>query len=186
MKKILFVLVLLCSLISCKRKEPGFSEEMIEKLAYMYEDAELGLLPSEYLRLDLYILTSGKEICRTNNHDLFIYYRKNYFKKFTSFDFFLDEVLNKEFLLDKNSKSFYSFKLNQKIQKEYVSLGFDNFLKKYSEDNVGKEKLKLNKTIIQKNDLLTIKYLLYKNKYDVSFDDHLGIYYIRKREDSFK
>ena len=67
-----------------------------------------------------------------------------------------------------------------------MSLGFDNFLKKYSEDNVGKEKLKLNTSIIQKNDLLTIKYLLYKNKYDVGFDDHLATYYIQKREDSFR
>ncbi|KIO51002.1 hypothetical protein IW18_20025 [Flavobacterium hibernum] len=186
MKKILFILFLLCSLISCERKEPNFSKKMIEKLAYMYEDVELGLLPSEYLRLDLYIFTNDKEICRTNNHDLFTYYRKNYFKKFASFEIFLDEVLNREFLLDENSKSFYSFKLNQKIQKEYVSLGFDNFLKKYSEDNVGKEKLKLNTSIIQKNDLSTIKYLLYKNKYDVGFDDHLATYYIQKREDSFR
>ena len=173
-------------LISCERKEPNFSEEMIEKLAYMYEDAELGLLPSEYLRLDLYILTSDKEICRTNNHDLFIYYRKNYFKKFTSFDFFLDGVLNKEFLLDENSKSFYSFKLNQKIQKEYSDLRFDRFLKKYSKQSYRKDELELYKSGLKTDEYFTIKYLLYINKYDVSSDCQIGKDYIRKREDSFK
>lgn len=178
--------MLFCLLISCERKEPNFSKEMIEKLAYMYEDAELGLLPSEYLRLDLYILTNDKEICRTNNHYLFIYYRKNYFKKFTSFDFFLDEVLNKEFLLDENSKSFYSFKLNQKIQKEYSDLGFDRFLKKYSKQSYRKDELELYTSGLKTDEYFTIKYLLYINKYDVSSDCQMGKDYIRKREDSFK
>ena len=178
--------MLFCLLISCERKEPNFSKEMIEKLAYMYEDAELGLLPSEYLRLDLYILTNDKEICRTNNHDLFIYYRKNYFKKFTSFDFFLDGVLNKEFLLDENSKSFYSFKLNQKIQKEYSDLRFDRFLKKYSKQSYRKDELELYKSGLKTDEYFTIKYLLYINKYDVSSDCQIGKDYIRKREDSFK
>ncbi|MDR7369671.1 hypothetical protein [Flavobacterium aquidurense] len=186
MKKILTLLLLFCFLISCERKEPNFSKEMIEKLAYMQEDPKLGLLPSRYLGLDLYVWKSGKEIYKTNNHDLFSYYKKDYVEEFISFEKFLNVVLNQDYLLDENLDDSYSFKLDQKIQKEYISLGFDKFLKKYSEDNVGKEKLRLNKSIIQKNELSTIKYLLYKNRYDVGFDDYNAAYYIWKREDSFK
>lgn len=186
MKKILTLLILLCFLISCERKEPNFSEEMIEKLAYMQEDPKLGLLPSHYLSFDLYVKKRGKEIYKTNNHDLFFYYKKNYSEECISFQKFLNAVLNQDFLLDENFDDKYYFKLNQKVEKEYISLGFDRFLKRYSEDNVGKEKLRLNKSIIKKNELSTIKYLLYKNRYDVGFDDYHATYYIWQREDSFK
>ena len=186
MKKILTLLMLFCFLISCERKEPNFSKEMIEKLAYMQEDPKLGLLPSQYLSFDLYVKKRGKEIYKTNNHDLFSNYKKNYVEEFISFEKFLNAVLNQDYLLDENLDDKYSFKLDQKIQKECVSLGFNRFLKKYSEGNIGKEKLKLNKSIIQKNEFPTIKYLLYKNKYDVGFDDYHAVYYIWKREDSFK
>lgn len=100
--------------------------------------------------------------------------------------FFLDEVLNKEFLLDENSKSFYSFKLNQKIQKEYSDLGFDRFLKKYSKQSYRKDELELYTSGLKTDEYFTIKYLLYINKYDVSSDCQMGKDYIRKREDSFK
>lgn len=189
MKKTLSVLILFCLFISCERKEPDFSEEMIEKLSLMHEDKELGLLPSKYIGLDLYIW-NNKEIYMTNNHDLFFCYKKNYFEKFNSFESFLNAVLNQNFILDKDlikgSKDLNSFKLNEKIEQEYLHLGFDKFLKKYSDDNVGKERLKLNRSIIRKEEFSTVKYFLYKNKYDVEFDDPHAAYYAWKRVDSFK
>lgn len=186
MKKIISLLMLFCLLISCERKEPNFSEEMIEKLSLMKEDEELGLLPSRYLTLDLYILTSDKQICRTNNHDLFLFFKKYYSKKHKSFDSFLNAVLNENMILIKKPNYWYNFKLNQKIEKEYFALGFDKFLKKYSEQSNRENQTELKKSIIQSEEYATISYLLYLNRYDISFDDPHVRYSIIKREDSFK
>ncbi len=189
MKKIVVLFMLFCLLISCERKEPNFSEEMIEKLAHMNEDPELGLLPSRYLSFDLYVLTSNKEICKTNNHDLFFCYKKNYFEKFNSFESFLNAVLNQDFLLDrnliKNSINSNLIKLNQKIEKEYAQLGFDKFLKKYSEQSYKENQIELKKSIIKSDEYSTISYILYLNRYDISFDDPHVTYHISKREDFF-
>lgn len=186
MKKILTLLLLFCFLNSCKRKEPNFSEEMIEKLAYMQEDPKLGLLPSHYLSFDLYVKKRGKEIYKTNNHDLFFYYKKNYSEEFISFQKFLNAVLNQDYLLGENLDDSYSFKLDQKIEKEYSDLGFDKFLKKYSKSSKRKNEIELNKSNLKTNEYLTVVYLIFINRYDVSSDCYLGIDYIRKREDSFK
>ncbi len=186
MKRIITLSLLFCFLISCERKEPDFSDEMIEKLSLMKEDEELGLLPSQYLTLDLYILTSDKQICRTNNHDLFLFFKKYYFKKYKSFDSFLNDVLNENLILIRNPNYWYNFKLNRKIEKEYFDLGFDKFLKKYSKQSIRKDRFELNRSDLKTDEYFTIKYLLYINKYDISSDCYLGIDYIRKREDSFK
>lgn len=186
MTKILALLISLCFFVSCEKKEPNFSKEMIEKLAYMQEDEKLGLLPSRYLSFDLYVLKNDKEVCKTNNHDLFFYYKKNYLEEFSSFEFFLNAVLNEDFVLDKIFKDMYSFKLNQKIEKECITFGFDKFLKKYSEPSNKKGALELNKLIIKSGEYLTANYLMYKNKYDIGRDCYIGKDYIKKREDSFK
>ncbi|PXY38840.1 hypothetical protein DMB65_20890 [Flavobacterium cheongpyeongense] len=72
MKKIL-LLLLFCFLFSCEKKEPNFSEDMIEKLSVMQEYKDGELLPSIYLGLDLYGLTKNNEVYGTNNHELFFF-----------------------------------------------------------------------------------------------------------------
>ena len=192
MKKIVTLLMLFCLLISCERKEPNFSEEMIEILADRGEikDGVVRLPPQPASFLHLYVLISNKEFHVCNSNELFYLYKEDYLNKFKSFESFLDAILNEDFVLDEKIfstfRNFDTFKLNQKIENEYVRLGFDNFLKKYSEDNIRKDKIKLNKSIIRRNEFSTIKYLLYKNKYDVDFDDTHATYFIKKREDSFK
>jgi len=189
MKKII-LLLLFCVLFSCERKEPNFSKEMIEKLSYMQEDSEGGLLPSQYLRLELYLVTKDGRILRCNNHELFFSYKKYYSNTFESFDEFLNAVLNVDFFLkDKNLKnfnSFYSFKLNPKLKKEYYDLGFENFLKKYSKGPIRKGELEFNKSDLKNDEYFTIAYYLYVNQYDISQDCYLGKDYIYKREDYFK
>jgi Xaa-Pro aminopeptidase len=185
MKKILFLLMLFCFFSSCERKEPNFSEEMIEKLVFKDDG-----LPPYYLGLDLYVITNNNEIHQTNNNELMFFYKKYYSKKFKSFNQFLDAGLNNNFVFDKKlfkEKSYYleSFKLNSKIEKEYSDLGFEEFLKKYSKETTAK-RLALNRATIKDGEYLTIAYFLYKNKYDISSDCYLAIDYLRKREDSFK
>lgn len=186
MKKTLVIIFLFIFFISCKKKEENFTGIMIEKL--MMSDNEL---PSKYGSLNLYVTTNENEIHQTNNQYLFEFYKLYYYKKFKSFDVFLNEILNKTFVFDKRlfKKEIYleSFKLNPEIEKGYSEMGFDEFLKKYSKETPSKKgKLELNKSIIKTDEYSTILYLLYKNRYDVSIDCYLGKDYIRKRVDSFK
>lgn len=185
MKKILTLLMLFCFLISCERKEPSFSKEMIEKL--VFEDNGL---PPSYLRLDLYVLTHNNEIHQTNNNELMFFYKKYYSKEFKSFNEFLNASLNDGFIFDKkvfkNNRDYLtSFKLNPKMEKEYSFLGFNKFLEKYSKVSSKKDELESNKSHLNSDEYSAFKYLLYINRYDVSSDCYLGIDYIRKREDSF-
>lgn len=148
-------------------------------------------LPPYYLGLDLFVLTKNNEIHQTNNNELMLFYKKYYSKKFKSFNQFLDASLNNNFVFDKKlfkEKSYYlkSFKLNSKIEKEYYNLGFDKFLKKYSKPSSRKYEPELNKSDLKTDEYLTITYLLFRNRYDVSSDCYIGKDYIRKREDSFK
>jgi hypothetical protein len=189
MKKILTLLMLFCFLISCKREKPNFSEEMIEKLAYEDDSKDGTVSLKAFNFLDFYVVTDNNEIHESFKGELWYIHNQYYSKEFTSFESFLDAILNKSFVLEKQRLKkithFNSFKLKQEIEKEYAHLGFNSFLKKYSRETVSK-RLALNRKIIKEGEYSTIVYILFKNGYDISSDCYLGIDYIRKREDSFK
>lgn len=189
MKKIITLLMLFCFLISCERKEPNFSEEMIEKLAYQSKSKD-GIAPLKpYNFLNFYIVTDNNEIHQTFKGELWYIHNQYYSKEFTSYQKFLDAVLNKSFVIKKKRlkkiTDFSSFRLNSEIEKECSNLGFDNFKKKYSKETASK-KIALNRHIIKDNQYLTIVFILFKNGYDISSDCYLGIDFIKKREDLFK
>ena len=186
MKKIVIAIVLFSFFLSCQKKEENFTKEMIGKLVVVDNG-----LPSKYMFLDLYILTTNNEVLKTDNDYLFLSYKRYYRKKFKTFEEFLNEVLNKNYVFDQSSLNkiihLESFKLNQEIEKQYSEIGFDEFLKKYSKKtNKKNAEFELNKSVIKKNEYSTVVYLLYKNRYDVSSDCTRGEDYIRKRENSFK
>lgn len=175
-------------LISCERKEPNFSEEMIEKLS-ISDNAKDGLyvfIP--YGFSDVYLMTNQNKIFMTTDNFLYASYKLYYSKKYKSYKIFLETFLDENFVLDENSQLFIEkkFKLDPKIEKEYSDLRFDRFLKKYSKQSYRKDELELYKSGLKTDEYFTIKYLLYINKYDVSSDCQIGKDYIRKREDSFK
>lgn len=189
MKKIISLLILFCLLISCERKDPNFSEEMIEKLVYQGGNKNGFAIPTPYNSFDLYIRAYNNEIFVTNSSYLYESYKSYYISKFKSFKEFLEVVLDENYVFVKtNPKIMLAryFELNQKIEKEYSTLGFDKFLKKYSERSNTENQIELKKSIIQSEEYATIRYLLYLNRYDVSFDDIHVRYSIIKREDSFK
>ncbi len=182
MKKILTLLLLLCFLISCERKEQNFSEEMIEKLAF-------NKVTNRYLFIDLYIRTNENEIFVTNGEFLYQSYKLYYQKKYKTFKEFLETVLSEDYVFDVSNQKIIllqNFKLNPKIEKEYDSLGFDEFLKKYSKPSFNENEDELNNIIIKPDEFFTISYILYLNRYDLRLDDLRGRYCIIKREDSFK
>lgn len=191
MGKFLF-LFLFYFLISCERKESNFSGEMIKELALRGEikdDSDSLPPPPPIIFSDVYLLTNSGEIVLLDETELFSFYKKYYFKEFESFTDFLNAFLNDGFILDekifKHSKYPIRFKLNSKIEKEYLDFGFDEFFKKYSKSLL--KHLILNKSNIKEGEYLSITYLLYMNGYDISSDCYLGVDYIRKRQvSSFK
>lgn len=188
MKRIILLLVF-CLLFSCERKEPNFSEEMIEKLARQGDSKEGFPPPTQYNSLDLYIRTYNDEFFVTSSSYLYESYKRYYINDFKSFKDFLKIILDKDYVFDQSNPKIMLaryFKLNQKIQKEYSDLGFGKFLKKYSEQSNKENQIELRKSIIQSEEYSTICYLLYLNRYDISFDDIHVKYSIIKREDSFK
>lgn len=189
MKKILTLILLLCFLISCEKKESNFSEEMIEKLAQENDNKDEVISLNAFNFLDFYVVTDNNEIHQSFKGELRYIYNQYYSKEFTSFESFLDVVLNKSFVIEKKRlkkmTDFNSFKLSTEIEKEYTHLGFTSFLKKYSKKTFSK-RLALNRKIIKEGEYSTIVYILFKNGYDISSDCYLGIDYIRKRENSFK
>ncbi|MFB3386087.1 hypothetical protein [Flavobacterium sp. LAR06] len=192
MKKISIILILFCFLISCEKKKPNFSKEMINVLADRGEIQDNGVVklpPPPVTFLNIYIRINDNEILLSSSRELLFFYKDYYSTKFDSYEDFLDTVLNQNFVLDKKmlKKPTYleSFKLNSNTEKEYADLGFDSFLKKYSKETVAK-RLALNRKIVKEGEYSTIVYILFKNGYDISSDCYLGIDYIRKREDSFK
>lgn len=180
--------MLFCFLISCERKEPNFSEEMIEKLALRDNEKNGFPIFIPYGFSDLYFRTNHNEIFMTTENYLYASYKLYYSKKYKSFKMFLETFLNDDFVFDEKSPLILEqkFKLDSKIEKEYCDLGFNKFLKKYSKSSKRKNEIELNKSNLKTDEYFTIKYLFYLNKYDVSSDCLIGIDYLRKREDSFK
>ncbi|RKR10094.1 hypothetical protein C8C82_2065 [Flavobacterium sp. 81] len=164
---------------------------MIEILADRGEvknDSE-ALPPPPIFFSDVYLLINSNEFVRLNENELFFFYKRYYSKKFKFFKGFLTAVLNDGFIIDerlfKDNNYPKRFKLNPKIEKVYSDSGFNEFFKKYSKETASK-RLALNRAAIKDDEYLTILYILFKNRYDISSDCYLGIDYIRKREDSFK
>jgi predicted N-acyltransferase len=181
-KKLVFLFGLVLILTSCQKKEVHFSQEMIEKLGVVDDKS-----PSIYSSFDLYVMVNDSLILQRSINDLFRYYKQNYTREFKSFNAFIDEVLNNNFKINQKASFLDGFTLNQKIQKEYIELGFDNFFKKYSKISSRKDSnLELNKTFLQEEEYLAVVFLLYKNEYDIVKDCSLGIDYIVERETIFK
>ncbi|MBF4515206.1 hypothetical protein IRZ71_02580 [Flavobacterium sp. ANB] len=191
MKKILTLLLLFCFLISCERKESNFSEEMIEKLAFHDEGKNASVTVNLYSIIELYIRTNEDGIFVTNGELLYQSYKMYYQKNYKTYKEFLETVLNEDYVFDASNQKIIlleNFKLNPKTEKEYDSLGFDRFLKKYSKPSLGENENEdeLNNLIIQPDEFSTISYLLYLNGYDIRVDDIHPRYLIIKREDLFK
>ena len=191
MKKIITLLTLLFLLISCERNKPNFSKEMIRNFSEPREvsNSLIKLPPPISFQIDLYVKHSDKEILLSSIGELLFLYKNHYYLEFDSFEKFLNDVLNHDFVLDKKAhkKETYleSFKINSNIEKEFSNIGFERFLKKYSKETASK-RIALKREIIKEGENATIAYFLFKNGYDLSSDCYLGIDYIRKREEFFK
>ena len=115
-------------------------------------------------------------------------YQKHYKKDFPTFKAFLNEVLNNNYVISKpkvKNLVINSFKLNSKVKEEYAKLGFEPFFKEYT-TKLKSGKIELKKSLISQDEYLTVAYLFYLNKFDISRDCYIGSDYIISREASFR
>lgn len=86
MKKIVLLLMLFSFLISCERKEPNFSEEMIEVLSDRGEikNDNRELPPPPIFFSDFYLRTDSGVVVLLEERELFFFYKKDYSKRFKS------------------------------------------------------------------------------------------------------
>lgn len=87
--------------------------------------------------------------------------KKKHKAEFDGFNNFMNEVINKDFVLNENGFYEKSFYLDKDLKKEFESLSFEKFLKKYSFKKKDDGELYLNVKSLSGNRYLTISYLLY-------------------------
>lgn len=182
MSKLLTLILILFSINSCQKKEHNFSDAMIEKLI-----VETNEIPSQY-GFDLYLKTVDNRIFLTDNNYLFRMYQKHYKKDFPTFKAFLNEVLNNNYVISKpkvKNLVINSFKLNSKVKEEYAKFGFEPFFNEYT-TKLKSGKIELKKSVISDDEYLTVAYLFYLNKFDISRNCYIGSDYIISREASFR
>ncbi|MEG0850609.1 MAG: hypothetical protein RSH24_12155, partial [Flavobacterium sp.] len=75
MKKIVSFLMVFCLLTSCERKEPNFSEEMIEKLAIRDNAKDGFYVFIPYGFSDVYLMTNQNKIFMTTDNFLYASYK---------------------------------------------------------------------------------------------------------------
>ena len=75
------------------------------------------------------------------------------------------EVINEDLVLNEDDFKEKSFYLDKYLKKEFESLSFENFLKKYSLRKKDDKKLYLKDELFSGNRYLTMSYLLYTKGY---------------------
>jgi hypothetical protein len=174
MKKVIIFVLVLTSLFSCNEKtlKPKISKELIDLICEENIKHKKVLDSKSKIHIyrhfhSIYVftkLTNGK-LVETNFYELLKIYEKSFTSKFDSYNEFIFKVINEDFVL--NEDGFYekSFYLDMDLNKEFKSLSFEDFLKKYSLRKKDDEKLYLKDELFSGNRYLTISYLLYTKGY---------------------
>jgi hypothetical protein len=174
MKKIIIFIIVLTSLFSCNENtlKPKISKEIIDLICE--EKIKQKELSDSKSKLQIYKKFPNDNIFAKLNNDKFVetdfyellkIYEKEFTSKFNSYNEFMYEVINEDLVLNENSFEEKSFYLDKYLKKEFESLFFEDFLKKYSLRKKDDEKLYLKDELFYGNRNLTISYLLYTKGY---------------------
>lgn len=169
MRKVIICILVLVGLFSCSEKieEPKISKELIDlacqeniKQKKIFDSKRKTFIKHHY-SIDIFAKLNNGKYVETNFYELLKIYEKSFTSKFDSYNEFMFEVINKDFLL--NEDGFYekSFYLDMDLNKEFKSLSFEDFLKKYSLRKKDDKKLYFKDENFSSNRYLTVSYLLY-------------------------
>ncbi len=173
MKKVIIFVLVLTSLFSCNEKtlKPKISKELIDlacleniKQKEIFDYKRKTFIKHHY-SIDIFAkLTNGK-LVETNFYELLKIYEKEFTSKFDSYNEFMYEVINQDLVLNETDFEEKAFHLDKHLKKEFKSLSFDVFLKKYSLRKKDDKNLYLKDEFFSGNRYLTISYLLYTKGY---------------------
>lgn len=162
-------------LISCSNDtNVYYDRETIKKLCLNY-DYVSNLPPPPGPEL---FIRSEDKICKTNITILSRIYKENYKEK-QDFEDFVYNVVNQKQVITDNQDYMECFIPDNNISEKYQNLPLNTFMDLYcTKDEKGEYYMLKNiENIITLN---TVSYYLFLNKFQVSFDDYIGIYKVYK------
>lgn len=174
MRKTAIFILVLSSLFSCNEKINEFkiSKELIdliceetlkEKESF---DSKKKFYINHYNDIEVFAKLNNGKFIKTRFYEFLELYEKKFKSDFDSFDEFMNEVINENFVLNENDFiKTATFHLDKHLKKEFKSLSFDVFLKKYSLRKKDDKNLYLKDENFSGNRYLTISYLLYTKGY---------------------
>lgn len=173
MRKIIFLVLVVISLFSCKEKvlESKLPKELIDlaceeniKQKRIFDSKRKTFIKHQY-SVDIFAKLNNGKYIETNFYELLKIYEERFKAKFDSFNEFAFQVINKDFVLNENGYYEKSFFLDKDLNKEFKSMSFEDFLKKYSLIKKYDKKLYLKDKLFSGNRFLTISYLFYTKGY---------------------
>lgn len=180
------------SLFSCNEKtsEPKISKELIDLISNgtLKEkesiDSKKMIYVSRYNGVKVFAKLKNDKFIETDFHELLWLYEKKFITKFDSFNEFMNELINEDFVLNENNFiETATFQLDNDLKNEFKSLSFEDFLKKYSLSKKDDKKLYLKDKFFSGNRYQTISYLLYTKGYYLGggcLGEATGIYEFEK------
>ena len=175
MNKYIIALTLsfLVCFISCNlKRKPVFNERLIENISNASAD-----FPSYYSGIKFFCKSRDNKIILLDANE----FRHLYSKEYSKLDYrsFLTKLLNQELAIEYyNNKE--KFKINEDVEKHYLSMGIEDFLNYYCKKTI-EDRYSLKPNIVE-NQKNSIFYFLFINNYQTSFDDVGGFYIIKKIE----
>lgn len=175
MKIYIYLFTLLC-LFACQTNKDDCKD-----LEFFLEEFRKGIsekLPPANSNIFLFFKLDGNNIIKLNNIELYDLYEQGYNKNY-SFEEFLcklfDDKLNLKSADFKEKKNQYQIlKINSDVEK----LNLESLKTKFCVMN--KHGLSLNHNLDESTQI-TVLYVLFKNKYYISFDDYAGEYVIKHK-----
>jgi len=177
MNKGIIILLLLLITLSCNNNGQQIEKKTILKLS----QGDFSI-PSVHGFLYLFFSVEGNKKGHGNVnilHDIYISYYRNTYEDFS---LFLSDALNQKMIFKEKECEGHDisrFKVNHIVEKHYRELSLTNFIEHYcdkEDENNFVVKQKYN------NDeyLMTILFYLFINNYEITSDDYIGKYKVRK------
>jgi hypothetical protein len=193
MMKNIFSFLILIFLISCNHKKSNLfiSVELIDSIStevvkYTEGKKNKKHIKPNYVNLPVFIKLNNNSFIESNPVEMYHIYNRVYKDSVSKFNFFLDEVVNNGYKLNKNDFEEKPFNLDYTIIERFKEFEFKDFLNYYSMKDEHENKSYLNKKIRNGNEYLTISYLLFTKGYYLGEDDFRGRSYIYKFDDVIK
>ncbi|CAM3815946.1 Lipoprotein [Flavobacterium branchiophilum] len=165
--------LLLLIFVSC-------SKEKNKEINFHAFYSENGKANSNNRKINSYILFSKNtvgQICLIKSNDIFYTYKKNKIKD--KYEVFFNNVLSQKTLMEIDSLDYICFKVDNNIESDFINLKKNIILNKYTVKS-SNDKSYIIKNKLKNNEILSVAYTLFKSGYAVTYNDYLGVYYVKE------